>query len=185
MKRIFVSLLFCAACTPAPSGDKAALLAQARAQAAGAATPLLFIHAPRLRTSATLAPVGQNGPVTTWQTADGVQVMTQAGMVIATRGFGDDIMATDLGGLPDALRDGGGQYQRHILRLDGNFGQLREKLACSLSDGADGPRHRLEICDGIRNAYELGRNDAIRAATQWIGPRTGYLELTYLPQDQQ
>lgn len=156
--------------------------------------PLLLVTAPETDLAATLVPVAQNGPVQTWRTGDGVQLSLHAGVIVATRGLGDDMMTSDATGLRRALGSGGGTYSRKITRLDGDFGTQFETWHCTLRllgrqtlsmPLADIVTVQFEeecrgVNDGFTNQYALSRDGVVWASRQWVGPDVGYLQVSLL-----
>ncbi|PUB12124.1 YjbF family lipoprotein [Yoonia sediminilitoris] len=178
------------------SGSDAAAIRDALTPVRVAAinVPLLFSVSTRANLGATLVPVAQNGPVRTWRTADAVQISTAEGIVVATRGLGDDLMSADASALLRALPAGGGQYLRHTSRLDGNFGTIFEAWSCQLRtlgpDVVQTPLAQVsvirfeETCTGgdaiFVNLYGRAPDGTIWTSRQWIGPDLGYLDLALI-----
>ena len=177
------------ACTAQIGSDtqqiRAALTPQ---RVAALQVPMILIETSK-GSAATLLRVGQNGSVTTWQTRDGVQVSTQAGIVVASRGFGHDLMASDVSGVVAALSQGGGHYTRQWSHFDGDFGVSTESARCDLSaagimvhDGFSGPvrvTRYEERCQGsggpIVNRYDIDDMQNIWWSEQWLSAELGYV----------
>ena len=81
----------------------------------------LRVSLPETGAVAVLGPVSRSGNVTVWQTLDGITLSFQRGVLIATRGLGDDLMSADVEGALDLLRgrDDGGYYPHIRSYLDG------------------------------------------------------------------
>lgn len=82
---------------------------------------------------ATVVQVARNGPTQTYLSADDISLSVQNGVLVATRGFGSDLMQADVAGVLAALRAGGGRYSKTLSQLDG-LDQMRDTvLACTLT----------------------------------------------------
>lgn len=124
----------------------------------------------------------REGDVTTWVAADGAQMETRNGIVIATRGFGQDLMSS----VPPTLAElgtVGNVYERRHYFLDGTDVTQARIYACTVeaATGGDGPagaRHVTETCIADRrrivNEYWLGKG-GIRQSRQFISPQAGYV----------
>ncbi|MDZ4093887.1 MAG: YjbF family lipoprotein, partial [Paracoccaceae bacterium] len=135
--------------TPAPAVTRAALSAFK--------TPMIMADVPAIGLTTFLVPVAQNGAVETWGTVDDKTISFRQGVMIATRGFGPDIMQATA---PTAaqLAVGSGKYSRVYYYLDGADQTLRREYACSLASlGAETitvvdrqhlTRHVTETCTG-------------------------------------
>ncbi len=67
--------------------------------------------------------IQDNGPEQTWTSQSGFTASFQDGLLVATRGLGDDLMASDTGQVRAVLAQGGGQAQRAVDFLD-DFDQI-------------------------------------------------------------
>ena len=175
------------------------------------AAPMVVIDAdPGQRLAAELASrnaqaqlwvVGRNGPVTTWQTADSITVSLAApGVVLGTRGLGEDLHVADVAATAAALTAGRGAegLRRTHRTLDGGQRLVSAEYLCTLRPaGSDmvqvGQTRRAalrfdETCrsadgDGFTNHYWRAPDRAeIVASHQWLGPELGSISLTLLAQ---
>jgi hypothetical protein len=141
--------------------------------------------------------VGRNGPDETWRGPNGIGLTVDAmGVLRSTRGFGFDLMASDVRPTAAALSARrAGQVQRAMTHLDGEAGQLRRVYTCAMR--LDGPAtvtiagretgltRMTEACtgaDGYRfeNVYWLDSHGRAIQSLQWAGAETGQLRLTLL-----
>lgn len=123
------------------------------------------------------------GDVTTWIASDGAQMETRNGMVIATRGFGQDLMSASVP-TPAQLVRGTGSHQRVHFFLDGTDTTIRRDYACTVAPatGGDGPAvayHLTEACvaDGRRvtNEYWIDGQLRVVKSKQWVSNHVGYV----------
>jgi len=161
----------------------------------GATAPQL-IGSERLRVTlpdrgaeAVLGPVSRIGDVTVWQTLDGITLAFRDGVLVGTRGLGDDLMSADVSGDVAMLRGFTGEgYHPHIRSyLDGEDQTVFRSYQCRRTaqgreTTSDGPAtHRIEMrCaspqDSFTNVYWLDGAGAVTKSRQWVGPTTGYME---------
>ena len=81
---------------------------------------------------------GTNGNRVTWVSADQISVTLEFGLLVATRGFTQDLMATDVSQVIKALVSSGGTAVRTVEFLDGLDQISTELLQCSIaSDGVE------------------------------------------------
>jgi hypothetical protein len=106
-------------------------------------------------------------------------------VMVATRGFGGDLMSADIGPLPDLLaarRDG--SYGRTLRYLDGDDRTTVVRLACDLRRADGTPTTFVEYCGSaaleFRNIYRFDNHDRVALSVQWHGPLNGYLTLNHL-----
>lgn len=165
---------------------------------AGVDFPLIRTRNLSVGSSATLAGVSRRGtasaPVMVWRGADGATFTTRSGLLVATRGTGDDLMSADVRGVEAALRNGGGAYARSYVVLQGNTRGRTLSFDCDVQ--AAGPETltlvgqrrdttRLEeSCSGpdgtFRNTYWRGAEGTLWQSRQWSGPEIGHLVIELL-----
>ncbi len=166
------------------------------ARVAQAGVPLDLAIAERSGAAALLAPVGRNGAVETWATADDRTIARREGVVVATRGLGGDLMAAEVPSRARLAAATGSHGRRHVT-LDGEGRRVERRYACSLAaQGLEevailGTRHRLrrvaETCtpaspgdgEGFRNDWWFA-GPALVQSRQWIGPDFGHLTIRHL-----
>lgn len=145
---------------------------------------------------------GRNGAVTTWRTLDAATLaLRDPGVLVATRGLGDDLHIADAQATADALTAGrGGAVARAHLRLGGDQRLVRTEYACTLTAAGretvtldQQTRTALrfdESCTpadggpgtGFTNSY--WRDPAGRTlwrSRQWIGAELGHIDLRQMP----
>lgn len=165
---------------------------------AGAAQGLLGAEIPQRNARATLLPSGRNGPVTSWQTADAVSLALQApGVLIATRGLGEDLHIAEAAASAAALARGAPAGTRRVHRSLGGDQQLAETVyRCDISVagpetlrlGATTRRtlRLVERCEGgaagsfVNSYWRDPLRPVIWQSEQWIGPDVGSIRLQLL-----
>lgn len=168
--------------------DAPSVVTRPAGPAAGPRARLLRATIPSRNAKATLAPVGVEGTVTTWETRDHVSLSFDRGVLVATRGLGFDLMGTNAGPTLAALAGHGAPvYRRQMRYLDGQDHSAYVVVGCSMKTGV-GPaaprgarlRRHTETCKGVRfafsNIYWTDRKGEVRKAREWVSPQIGYLE---------
>lgn len=178
---------------PAPASDPRAALTPERV--ARLTRPTLFAELPARGAGSTLTPLSTNGDVTTWGRAGEVTLSFVDGILVATRGLGDDLMAADVAGTRAALSGGQrSRYPRIHGYLDGeNRTAFRAFLCDMAAPGTEvidiaGTRHAVmrwnETCfsTGLRidNIYWQGEGGTLWRTRQWVGPSPGNIETELL-----
>jgi hypothetical protein len=133
--------------------------------------------------------VSGEGETFTLELQSGRTAAFRDGVLVATRGFGEDLQAMEAPGLLGLLAAGGGTLQRRMEVVDGQDRVTAEALACTVT--AAGPEvvdlgtreveaQRLdESCRGSRvifdNIWYLDAAGAIVASRQYVSPSVAYL----------
>ena len=162
------------------------------------ASERLRVVLPATGADATLAPVSRNGDVTVWQTLDGITVSFRRGVLIATRGLGDDLMSSDVEGTLAMLRGANTQAYYPQIRsyLDGEDQTRFRSYQCRRSERA---QERVGLGDETRNlrrvtehcvspdaeatnTYWLDQAGNVVMSRQWVRPGTGYMQTQYVRQ---
>ncbi len=167
---------------PASLAELRAFIPEALARVDG---PLIFIEQVQFDQGDFFVPAGQNGDVVTWGSDAQASIALRGPTVIATRGFGDDLMWASSGALPELLaaRESG-QYRRDLRFLDGEDQTYELSFQCTLSPVPDEDRVWREYCGAqvheFVNLYEFGPDDRVIRAEQWIGFLNGTLVVRFL-----
>ena len=138
---------------------------------------------------APLTRVGTNGTAVTWRTPAGVTLILDQGILVGTRGLGNDLMGVDLGGTRAALDAGGGTTTRQHALLT-STDQIRQRAGdCTIT--SDGPatittvagefetEKFSEVCKGqlsLTNSYWLHEGKIVQSL-QAISADVGYVLL--------
>ncbi len=135
-----------------------------------------------------LTPFEVDGAVTTWASNSGAQLITRDGLLIATRGFGADLMSAGAPSLA-SLIGGGAGYARSYHMLDGNDTPERLSFNCTTSAGAaqgvaGASRRVTEACQGeagrITNEYWVSPSGKLVKSKQFVSQMGGYFEILAL-----
>jgi len=147
-----------------------------------------------------LKQVGQNGSITSWMSSDHYTVSMDRGVVVATRGFGQDLMGANAeatlqalaaDGSPDAIEgdEYHGMYRRQLSYLSADNKPWSILAGCRMSSGItdNGIMRHVETCathSGIKfdNTYWLDHDGEIVKSRQWPAAATGLLEISYTSQ---
>jgi hypothetical protein len=133
------------------------------------------------------------GDIITWQTTDRTSVVLQRGMVLETRGLGDELMSARVPGAAQ-IAAGTGSFQRQYFYLNGTDEQVQWDYACTwevtgnerieIIGLAYDTRVVTETCRGaegrITNQYWVESGGKIRQSVQWISQGVGYMKLESL-----
>lgn len=131
---------------------------------------------------------GRNSTKTTWFSADGLSVTFDRGLLVATRGIGDDLMGADVAAVQRSF-NGGGNHLRTLEFLSGLDQIERIVFECSMAVTG---RETITIFERsymttvfeencasgnttFKNTYWRDLNGVIWQARQWISPLVGYL----------
>lgn len=162
-----------------------------RAQLNGITEPLIRTKTEKTGQISLLYIAQRNGNTQVWFAPDRVSFTLRAGLIVQTKGLGNDIYATDAPAVSALLehRGGTGPTRRIIRRLDGANAQNVHVFDCTLTDrGPDSvivlgttfpARHYEEACSNAEqsfaNDYWIDAKGVLRASRQWIGEDYGTL----------
>jgi hypothetical protein len=193
MRRALLIVLALAACARPAAPDPRSLVT--RAQLDGFGQAVLLAELPSLSLAGTMAVAGARDGVTTWQTADNTALSFRDGVLVATRGLGNDLMSADVSGTLAALSGGPKTgYSRAMTFVDGEDRTVFRAFTCEMAPpqrasvagiGIAFPAVRHdETCyaTGIRidNSYWMGSDGRMRRAEQWVSPVIGLLSTELL-----
>lgn len=174
-----------------PQGGSAQYSAAVRA---GAPTLVAVNEAAAARSDFVL--VAQRGTTQSWISPTGISLTTQNQQIIATRGLGDDAIASDPGrAMAIILGSGSGTSQRVIEGLDGSDKIVTRRFECRFSSGGttsvgarDGEvmaRAITETCSpilggasGFTNVHYVA-NGRLVLTRQWVSPMNGTILLQF------
>jgi len=132
--------------------------------------------------------VRDNGPYRTYATGTRQTMTFRQGIVTATRGAGNDLMASDIDQTLALLRNGtGGQARRVMQYLSAEDVTLDLVLECTISTGLSASggeaiaqlpgRKMTEDCTSgaisFSNSYSLDGTGRVTASVQWLSTDTG------------
>lgn len=108
----------------------------------------------------------------TWLAPDGASFAFRSGVLVATRGAGDTLMAADVSELLSMLsRQAGGTAKRFHTALKGNNALDTTSYVCTVSfQATEGGRQAIEDCTGVdvafTNTYRMAPTGAVLASRQ-------------------
>jgi len=151
-------------------------------------TDLLRVSIIAREATALVIPAGTNGTKTTWFSEDGLSVTFDQGVLIGTRGLGDDLMGANVSGTISSLRTGG-NYLKTMQFLDGLDQIETQTFECiavpirtetiTIIERDQAATVTEETCSGseqlFKNTYWTGPDGVVWQARQWVSPDVGYL----------
>jgi len=132
-----------------------------------------------------MARIALRGGLSEWRSADGIGLTLMGGQIIATRGFGADLLIAHMQGAVSALQQRGGTFSRTMHWLDGEYHDKAEVFACTLSASASQPkaseRTLSETCAGpqtrFTNTYAVSSATGLLIRSdQWVSPGLGHIQ---------
>lgn len=150
--------------------------------------PIYLVAYGTLKYKNLMAPYGQNGTVQTWASQDYETISLRDGMLVATRGFGGDLMSS-AGPTMAQIRTARGTTQRQNYYLDGADQPRVFQYTCVLAPAGDesivilGKTHATrkvtETCSGnstgFVNEYWFQGGTFLRQSRQLVAPETDTL----------
>ncbi len=117
--------------SPALQPD-AATLAEGRRVLEEAGQPVIAVTDRSIGLATFMVPLGTNADVVTWANPEYQTIALRKGVIIATRGFGQDLMSAEAP-TADVLFAGSGTYSRKHYILDGADQTQLQEYTCTLS----------------------------------------------------
>ncbi len=160
---------------PRPSAAqlRAAITPEFRAQSGN--KPLLIVTSRRVPVSSILTMFAENDGVRTYLSPDQISFSVRDGILVATRGLGDDLMSADVSDVLPRIRAGSGRAVRVHRYLDGENQLILASFVCDYGRGSGGVVE--ESCQGedrsFVNRYNLGGGGQIVTSDQWVGVGQG------------
>lgn len=137
--------------------------------------------------------VGRNGAAITWISPGKVTMTFEDGILVATRGLGDDLMGADPIGVRTALKAGGGTATRRQSFLSSEDQIFTRDLTCTITrNGPEtlqtitGPRETVKLtedCKGplleFKNTYWMTGGEILRSR-QAVSAGEGFIQVDQL-----
>ncbi|WP_246054952.1 YjbF family lipoprotein [Paracoccus gahaiensis] len=144
--------------------------------------PLIMVGLENLGTTQIMALTGQNGAMRTYMTPNEQALILRGGMLVGTRGLGNDMSVTE----PQTetlIRNGqSGSGQRILRYYTGDGLETPLRFDCTTGPGPN-PGIMVENCAGhgvtFQNNYQV-QGGQITVSRQWGGPALGYLTIQTL-----
>lgn len=182
MARTALASLLGTAKPTAPPQITRALLAQV-------VTPVMLVTVDDRNQQALIAEIQTNRGVATWSSVDDITLSLRNGVIVATRGFGADLMAADV---PDISgRSGGKAHSRVHTLLNGEDRAVQTSYVCGVRSAgikmieiveiSYETTHIIESCagGGLRfvNDFWFTSDQTLRKSRQWVSPDVGFLTI--------
>jgi hypothetical protein len=131
-----------------------------------------------------------NGPVSTWVNSANQTVSTHNGLVVSTRGYGDDLMSSDNPELISLISEKrAGSDSRTMYFNDGSDRNVRIVAPCTVAisgtedvqtlSGTVATTKIIEDCVSgqfvVQNAYWVSENGTTIQSLQWVSSGIGYM----------
>lgn len=157
------------------------------------AVPLMKGSIPARGSVGYMGVLDTKGDIVTWQTTSRDGVVLQRGMVLQSRGLGDDLMSARVPSAGQVV-SGSGSFNRQYIYLDGADQEVRWDYTCTFEQSgsetievvglAYATRVVTETCNGVQgritNQYWVESGGNIRQSVQWISKGVGYMKLESL-----
>lgn len=175
---------------PAVPPESAAEAGVTPEEVAGFQGPVLYAQAASRRANTLVPMTARVGRYTTWTAGDGISMTFKDGVLVATRGFGTDLMSADVDEVLDRLAGGEGTAVRVVHWLNGENHLVLRSFVCSYSHvgresfrgvfGTESLDRIDEHCVtsdlSFDNSYWFRPGSHIpRRSRQWVGPELGPL----------
>jgi hypothetical protein len=158
------------------------------ADLAASETPVILAAVPTLGVADIFQKIGGNGGQSTWISSHGMTITLDQGIIVATRGFGEDIYAADNQGLSSAIKRGSGSYERRIEQLTSSDVVSRIDFMCELETvGSDQVTVLDRSFDAVKlqetcrseevafgNFYWVNGAGVVIQSQQWLGSSVGH-----------
>jgi hypothetical protein len=156
-----------------------AAVAAVRKQLEQAGQPVVLVRVARFGYANLMAPYGQNGPISTWASSSSQSVSLKDGILVATRGFGPDLMSARVPDLAQ-VRQAKGYFHRGYSVLDGADQGHVSEYDCTFAEAGHenidvfgktyATRKVAESCEGpdltFENAYWFDDRGILRQSDQ-------------------
>ena len=144
--------------------------------------PLIQAGFENLNRTQIMAMTGQNGAMRTYMTPAEEAVILRNGMLVGTKGLGNDLSVAEPG-TEALIRAGASGSGMRIMRyLSGDGLERPLQFTCTVGAGPN-PGVTVENCEGhgtsFQNSYMV-QGGQIAVSRQWIGPALGYVTIQTL-----
>ena len=144
--------------------------------------PLILVGFESLGRNQVLAMTGQNGAMRTYMTPSEEALILRGGMVIGTRGLGNDLSVAEPGTESLIRAAQSGSAPRVMRYFSGDGLERPLNFDCSV---APGPKAGVvvESCQGHGASFQnsfMPQGGSIPVSRQWLGPKLGYVTIQVL-----
>lgn len=174
--------LMLAGCSSSPLAGRLALdvigVTPSAPQAAPAkGAPEIWLTLPSAGVKFAMARLQSRDGVDIFAAADGSQVFLRDGMVVGSRGFGQDLMSAQAPSMATVLQMQ--PHQRVAFQMDGTDTMQREDFSCKVQAAAGAGRVLEELCESpsrvIRNQFTLNSVGKVLKSRQWLTKGVGFV----------
>ncbi|AGT07679.1 YjbF family lipoprotein [Paracoccus aminophilus] len=164
----------------APPVSPAAMASEALSVNKG---PLILVGLESSGTNQVLAMTGDNRGMRTYMTKNEQALILRNGILVGTRGLGNDLSVAEAAGSANLILSGRGGQAERTMRLYAGDGLERPlNFTCSIGAGPK-PGVILENCSGhgasFQNSYIVSGGRAT-VSRQWVSPALGYVTIQEL-----
>ncbi len=164
--------------------------AQLRAALLNVGQPIYSVKIDKMRYNNFMVPYGDNGPIQTWASKSYESVSLNDGILVATRGFGADLMSATTPTVGQA-RSGSGFFHRVYYYLDGADQPQQSDFDCNfVASGAEtiavlgkayATRRITESCSNpetaFENVYWFDGSGSLRRSVQYVSAQAASVQL--------
>lgn len=164
-----------------------------RASLANIITPVDLVTIERRGAQGVIAKIATNRGVETWSSIDKKTIAMRDGVIVGTRGLGEDLMAAATP-LLGQIRGGVGSYSRTHTLLDGEDKPVYHRYNCSANQAGSetitvversfAVMRVTETCKGpsggFSNDFWFQNDGKLRKSRQWISESVGYVAIEHL-----
>ena len=152
--------------------------------------PIILLTSSDSKSQATLVALGNNKNKLTWVSSDGISVSFKDGILIATRGYSQDLMESEHGDLKNFFNLSSKNREKTYRYLNGQNEYEELKFSCSISAKKNTTSKILdlnlktteltEICESENSShtnlyYLLPNTKIVLKSKQWISESNGYI----------
>jgi hypothetical protein len=161
------------------AASQQAVLQVTRAQVDAVPLPLIRVRLEGTSAMSTMVELDRKGPFTTFMTGDGIALLFKGGVLVGSRGLGQDLMGLSTPSLSEGIRSG--ESQRAYRYLDGDEKLETTQMSCQLTSEPHGPITILERSYNVDQVREWCRGTSAAGADiafenfYWVESRTGII----------
>lgn len=152
--------------------------------------PVILIVTEATKTPNLSLRIGSNGDFDTYANQSRQSLTLKDGLIVATRGLGDDLLSSSTGGAEALIRARkAGTVKREMRFLNAENQVIQRDFTCAIAPGpvtdvpsATGTFRATQVVERcvrpgltLDHAYFVNAQGQIVQSRQWVGPRNGYL----------
>lgn len=133
--------------------------------------PLLLVSSIRVPVTSIMTRFAVNGDVETYLTPDQISFSLKSGILISSRGLGNDLVSANIDGVLPRIQAGSGRAVRVHRYLNGENQEIQHRFDCTYTHPET---EVIESCEGVNmaftNRYGLDPSGRIIKSVQWVSP---------------